>query len=57
MGPASFFDAGLFIFWRGGGKLFEGVFEKYDVLLWCFCGEVVVKCVAKDGELMHVFES
>jgi hypothetical protein len=30
--------------------VFAGVFENYECSWWCFCGQVVVKCVAKCGE-------
>jgi hypothetical protein len=29
----------------GGWVFLLGVFEETGVLLWCFCGEVVVECV------------
>jgi hypothetical protein len=34
----------FFVLWWMGG--FAGVFEKNGISLWCFCGEVVVECVA-----------
>jgi hypothetical protein len=42
----------LFLWWRG---VFSGVFAKKGVLLWCFCGEVVVDCVVNRGALMVDF--
>jgi hypothetical protein len=35
--------------------VFAGVFEKNDASLWCFCGQFVVKSVAKDGKLTVTF--
>jgi hypothetical protein len=32
-----------------------GVLWKTAFLLWCFCGEVVVDCVANRGELVVTF--
>jgi hypothetical protein len=33
----------IFILWSMG--VFAGVLGEMGVLLWCFCGEVVVECV------------
>src|SRR5260370_29044638 len=35
--------------------VFEGCFEKLRCRTWFFCGEIVVKCVVKRGELKVVF--
>jgi hypothetical protein len=43
----------FFCGWRRA--LFRGVFAKSDVLVWCFCGEVVVNCVVNRGALLVVF--
>ena len=40
------------VWWMG---FFAGVFVKKCVLVWCFCGEVVVDCVVNRGALMVVF--
>ena len=40
------------VWWMG---FFVGVFVKKCVLVWCFCGEVVVDCVVNRGALMVVF--
>jgi hypothetical protein len=32
----------------------QGFFAKVDVWAWCFCGEVVVKCVANVDKKMSV---
>jgi hypothetical protein len=39
----------------GEAAFFQGVFAKNDVLVWCFCGEVVVNCVVNRGALLVVF--
>jgi len=49
------FLPGRIFFVRGGGAFFQGVFAKQGVLLWCFCGEVVVDCVVNRGALMVAF--
>jgi hypothetical protein len=46
--------------WREPGfccfaGVFEGCFGKSACRTWRFCGEIVVKCVVKRGELMVVF--
>jgi hypothetical protein len=46
--------------WREPGfccfaGVFEGCFAKMAVQNVVFCGEIVVKCVVKRGELMVVF--
>jgi hypothetical protein len=38
--------------WLG---VFAGVLAKNDILVWCFCGEVVVDCVVNRGVLMDDF--
>jgi hypothetical protein len=40
---------------RGGGSFFQGVLAKKGVLVWCFCGEVVVDCVVNRGALTAAF--
>jgi hypothetical protein len=30
---------------------FDGGFGKSGLFVWCFCGEFVVNCVAKPGQL------
>jgi hypothetical protein len=49
------FLPGRIFFVRGGRAFFQGVFAKIGVLVWCFCGEVVVDCVVNRGALMAVF--
>jgi hypothetical protein len=36
---------GIFLF-CGGGAFLQGFLRKMRVLVWCFCGEDVVVCVA-----------
>jgi hypothetical protein len=36
-------------------RFLQGVLAKKGVLLWCFCGEVVVDCVVNRGALMVGF--
>jgi hypothetical protein len=43
----------FFCVWRRG--VFQGVLAKIGVLVWCFCGEVVVDCVVNGGALMGLF--
>jgi hypothetical protein len=40
------------LWWIG---VFAGGFVEDRVFLWCFCGEVVVDCVANRGELVVTF--
>jgi len=49
------FLPGRIFFVRGGRAFFQGVFAKNGVLLWCFCGEVVVGCTVNRGALKAVF--
>ena len=49
------FLPGRIFFVCGGRAFFQGVFAKKGVLVWCFCGEVVVNCVVNRGALMAVF--
>lgn len=42
-------------FWAWWRAFFRGVLGKKGVLLWCFCGEVVVDCVVNRGALMAGF--
>jgi hypothetical protein len=53
-GPPFFVPFCIFCF-CGGGAFFQGVLRKKGVLLWCFCGEVVVDCVVNRGALMVDF--
>jgi hypothetical protein len=52
--PLIFLLWGIFfgVWWRG---VFSGVFAKKGVLVWCFCGEVVVNCVVNRGAVMVGF--
>jgi hypothetical protein len=43
----------FFCVWRRG--VFQGVLAKIGVLVWCFCGEVVVDCVVNGGALIGCF--
>jgi hypothetical protein len=44
-GP-SFFVFEVYFLFCGGAVVFAGVLRKTSVLVWCFCGEDVVICVA-----------
>jgi len=50
-----FLSLSAFFVFCDGGAFFQGVFAKMGVLLWCFCGEVVVDCVVNRGALMVDF--
>ncbi len=49
------FCRAAFFLASGRRALFQGVFAKNGVLVWCFCGEVVVDYVVNRGALMGAF--
>jgi hypothetical protein len=53
-GPLFFcFGASFFVLWWSG--VFAGVLRRMRVLVWCFCGGVVVICVADVVFLQWMF--
>jgi len=54
-GRPFFLSLSAFLFLVVKEPFFRGFFAKMGVLLWCFCGEVVVDYVVNRGALMVDF--
>jgi hypothetical protein len=48
-------DKFVIFFVRGKTWFLQGILRKSVGLVWCFCGEIVVNCVANVVLVHHIF--